>query len=90
MPDPRMYITRGKKPDRCGILIAIKSDKPLGFSIGWSLCNKKDKFCKYMGLAIAYGRAEIGSKVNIPYSILNFYQRFLVRCGKYYKRDITT
>jgi hypothetical protein len=49
---------RNKKNIPLGVLVAIKT--PEGFRIGYSLCNKKDRFNKNMALKIAIGRAGFG------------------------------
>jgi hypothetical protein len=49
---------RNKKRIPYGVIVAIKNNDG-GFNIGYSLCNKKDRFTKKMALEIAIGRAEI-------------------------------
>ena len=44
----------GKK---IGMICTVKDKKSNEIGIGWSLCCKKDRYNKYMGANIAYGRA---------------------------------
>lgn len=46
---------RNKKRVPYGVIVAVKTDK--GFNIGYSQCNKKDRFEKKLALRIALGRA---------------------------------
>ena len=68
-----------------GVLIAVKS--PDGYNIGYSLCNKKDRFNKRMALKIAIGRANFSSDCvdSLPYVIAKKIPTFIERCKKYYK-----
>jgi hypothetical protein len=53
--------TRGKlKNQRRGCVVAT------AHGVGWSLCNKKDKFTNQRAVEIALARAEQGSKVPVP------------------------
>jgi hypothetical protein len=83
---------RNKKNIPLGVLVAIKT--PEGFRIGYSLCNKKDRFNKNMALKIAIGRAgfglELGSGESYPPSypphpVRKMISAFYDRCKKYYK-----
>jgi len=79
---------RNKKNVPHGVIVAIKSDD--GFSIGYSLCNKKDRFNKRMALKIAIGRAELSSDPAIlamamPHPVKKMASAFWARCKKYYK-----
>lgn len=86
---------RSNKKIPYGVVVAIKSDN--GFRIGYSLCNKKDRFNKRMALKIALGRASealgsafantitIGGHGVIPHSIDRMLDKFESRCKKYYK-----
>jgi len=51
------YVRKKRVP--YGVVVAVKTDK--GFSLGYSLCNKKDKFAKKLALKIALGRAIEGN-----------------------------
>jgi hypothetical protein len=70
-----------------GVLVAIKSED--GFRIGYSLCNKKDRFNKRMALKIAIGRAEFSSDPAVvsvmPHPVKKMASAFWARCRKYYK-----
>lgn len=46
---------RGKKRVPYGVVVAAKT--PAGYIVGYSLCNKKDRFSKKTALKIAFGRA---------------------------------
>jgi hypothetical protein len=50
---------------RIGVVVAITNHDG-GYNIGWSVCNKKDKFDNEFGTMIAIARAEKGSKVKPP------------------------
>lgn len=80
------YYIKDKKGNKIGFLMAFLDEyainnNPIVF-IGWSLCNTKyDKFDKY--------KAEFFAYKNIynepPQSIQHEYNKFLIRCFKYYK-----
>jgi len=78
---------RNKKNIPRGVLVAIKSED--GFRIGYSLCNKKDRFNKRMALKIAIGRAEFSSEPTVmnfmPHPVKKMASAFWLRCRKYYK-----
>lgn len=86
---------RNKKGVPRGVLVAVKNGNFVGhqgFKIGYSLCNKKDRFSKKMALDIAIGRA-IGSDLMVqrvkaggwPHEVSKMYDAFMDRCIKYYK-----
>lgn len=64
-----------------GVVLAI--DRNI---IGWSLCAKGDKFDKDLAFKIAYNRAIIGSKVQIPFRLRPLYDKISERALKYYKQ----
>jgi hypothetical protein len=67
-----------------GVLVAVKSAD--GYNIGYSLCNKHDRFEKRMALEIAIGRAITGNdSEQLPYVISKNLPDFIIRCAKYYK-----
>jgi hypothetical protein len=69
-----------------GVLVAIKTGD--GYNIGYSLCNKYDRFEKRMALEIAVGRANtntIAFAQNLPHVVAKNLPDFLIRCAKYYK-----
>jgi hypothetical protein len=75
---------RNKKGQRIGAIVATKSES--GFNVGYSLCNKKDRFNKEMGLRIAFGRAEFEQiSPEIPREIAKMLPEFIERCKKYYR-----
>jgi hypothetical protein len=89
---------RDKSGKPRGALVAIKAEG--GFGVGYSLCNKQDKFSKDMALKIAFGRALVGAEIQtrivsrfsdssvgncIPHLINKVLGKFTDRCKKYYK-----
>jgi hypothetical protein len=79
---------RNKKRVPYGVIVAVKSDG--GYSLGYSLCNKRDRFAKKMALKIALGRAcfngdEVGGE-STPHDIRRVVSSFVDRCNKYYKK----
>jgi len=74
---------KDKKNNRRGVLVATK--ETVGFSIGWSLCCKKDKFNREFGQDIAIGRAERNSRMKTPHSIHDKMVRFHNRAQRYFK-----
>ena len=54
-------------------------------NIGWSLCNKKDKWDRKKAKEIASGRAVLGSSTPVPKSIYGDWLKFCERCEKYFK-----
>ena len=82
----KQYITRGKKNNKQGLLIAY-SDKNDVY-IGHSLCSKKDEFDKAFAHIIAIDRAIVwGEKVEItiPHSIRKEFYKFVDKCSRYFK-----
>lgn len=88
---------RNKKGVPRGVLVAVKNGNFVGhqgFKIGYSLCNKKDRFSKKMALDIAIGRARRAISSNrvvvgassFPCEISKMYNTFFDRCLKYYGR----
>lgn len=79
------YVRKKRTP--FGVIVAIKSDySQTGFDIGYSLCNKKDRFTKRRALEIALGRADIGT-FEYPQEIKKMMPRFIERCKKYYYKN---
>lgn len=77
---------RNKKRIPYGVLVALKNSD--GFTCGYSLCNKKDRFSKKMALKIAFGRANItnqDSVVAVPHEVRKMIPAFFDRCKRYYK-----
>ena len=82
---------RNKKRIPYGVLVAIKDDN--GYRVGYSLCNKKDRFNKAMALKIAIGRAYRGHEIPtpIPHDVPKTFKHnrmlsnFNARCKKYYQ-----
>lgn len=79
---------RNKKRIPYGVLVAIKDVEGQGFTCGYSLCNKKDRFNKKMALKIAIGRAIITNIIGAndsPHDVRKMMPAFFDRCKKYYK-----
>ncbi len=76
---------RNRKGTPKGILVAVKHGN--GFGIGYSFCNKNDRFCKEMGLRIAIGRSNADgiSLEALPHAIRKAFPEFTKRCLRYYK-----
>ena len=66
--------------------------------IGWSLCNKKDRFNRDFALKIAEGRArkyekivqevdEDGYEIKVPDSIYPLFEKMVDRAERYYQED---
>lgn len=84
---------RGK---RKGVLVAYVDDcDPHHYLVGWSLCNKTDKFDREQGLTIAMARAITWSvrgkytdekkPLDIPVTVQKHLKDFLARCDRYFK-----
>jgi len=71
--------TRDKNGHRNGVVVAVDHGV-----VGWSKCNKKDKFNKELGLRIAEGRAMVGSTVGPPREIAADLEHMRKRSQKYY------
>jgi hypothetical protein len=59
---------RGDGNHSIGVMIAMHNEEDNIVHIGWSKCNKKDKFNKERGIKIARGRALSETKVAVPSS----------------------
>lgn len=79
------YVRKNGRP--FGVVVAVKGED--GFRIGYSLCNKKDRFKKETGLKIAFGRADVWSSIphETPKEIMAAMPSFIERCKKYYRTD---
>ena len=84
--DSNVQIESGKK---IGVVVSIDKDV-----LGWSLCNKKDKFDKDRGLSIALGRAALASEMSlaeriayyeqVPQSLMYEFKEMEERSRKYF------
>ena len=78
------YIRKSKtNRNKKGVLIAFLYMDEM--RIGWSLCNKRDKFNKELGLHIARNRAKRTVHINIPPSIKKEMNLFVKRATSYFK-----
>ena len=76
-----------------GVLMGVRRDtlsrkESSEYSIGWSLCNKKDKFDKEVALDMAWNRAWKRSSLDqraLPEKVNDQIQPFIKRCRKYFK-----
>ena len=89
---------RDRKNRKVGVVIAYRTDEG-NIMLGWSLCNKKDKFDKTIALNKATQRAKhigvfqkIGNRIwsynmedNVPRSITNTFINVSERAKRYYK-----
>ena len=86
---------RDRKNTPHGVIVALKAEDG-SFRVGYSLCNKKDRFNKQMALKIAMGRADLSSchtwrlypeslAFVMPHPVKKMIPAFLDRCKKYYK-----
>lgn len=83
------YIRKKKNRIPYGVIVAIK-DVENGYRIGYSLCNKKDRFNKKRALEIALGRAFHSGNQNennsvTPHDVNRMLLSFNERCKKYYR-----
>lgn len=72
-----------------GALIAVREENGKGYRVGYSLCNKLDRFSKAMAVKIALGRAAAGrppssEKEPLPHLIRRNIPAFIERCARYY------
>ncbi len=56
---------RDANHDPIGVVVAIPNEEN-GYNLGWSVCNKHDKFHRETGTSIAIGRAYMGVKSKVP------------------------
>lgn len=75
----KLYNADGK---HVGVAIAYKIDGAI--RIGWSVCNRKDKYNKQMADKIARGRAAECSAVVPPKFVLDQLAQFATRAEKYF------
>jgi hypothetical protein len=86
------YIRKFKSKTPYGVLVATKNQEG-GYNLGYSLCNKKDRFNKEMALKIAFGRTEnedlqkaLRNKGTcVPHNVIKNIDSFIERCNRYYK-----
>ena len=82
----RQYIwSRGNKKsgrNKVGVVIAIDKNK-----VGWSLCNKTDKFDMNVAEILATARAKTGvsRSFDVPNSVRKTYNAMVNRSNRYYK-----
>lgn len=79
-----------KKNVPYGVIVGVKIEE--GFGVGYSLCNKKDRFNKKMALKIAIGRVYQGNCIGeglggVPNDVRRMAPGFIRRCNKYYFKD---
>jgi len=82
------YVRDGKGRPR-GAIVAVRGENGEGFRVGYSLCNKIDRFSKSMAVKIALGRAAAGRPPGsegepLPHLIRRNIPAFLERCARYY------
>lgn len=77
---------------RVGVVVGLVAENEFGrleSRVGWSRCNKKDKYDNNNALAIAEGRA-LSNRVGInapriPRDVQKVYDRMMVRVARYFK-----
>lgn len=74
---------RNNKRVPYGVVVAVKT--AYGYRVGYSLCNKRDKFNKRVALDVALGRTKTNLVGEPPHDIKRMIPSFLERCDKYYK-----
>lgn len=82
----KQYITRGKKNNKQGLLVAYSVADDV--HIGYSLCSKKDEFDKAFAHIISIDRAIVWNKkveITIPHSIRKEFYKFIGKCSRYFK-----
>jgi hypothetical protein len=72
---------KDNKGHRIGCVVAIEKGM-----IGYSLCCKRDKFSKELGLQIATQRAKLNRINAIPHSIQDDYNKMYRRSILYFKK----
>jgi hypothetical protein len=89
------FIRRGGTKRRGGVMVAFVSNDDPTIQIGFSLCNKIDKFDQFMGTEMAVIRAERWDKFKtIPTFVIKMVDpreveqiyKFIVRAGKYFQK----
>lgn len=79
---------RDRKGLPVGAIVSVKSEN--GFNIGYSLCNRRDRFKKDLALKIAFARASFDLiRPDIPRDISKALPAFIERCQRYYKTKHT-
>lgn len=70
-----------------GMLVATKTEN--GFMVGYSLCNKKDKFDRNAGFRIAFGRSYSWKSLpeKLPKDVERALPSFIERCKRYYRTE---
>lgn len=80
------YIRDHRTGRRRGVMVGMANPDG-GFLVGFSLCHKRDRFDRDLGLRIASARALTGSSASVPHSMRSEMERFKQRCAKYFKQD---
>jgi hypothetical protein len=92
-----MYVRNGLQ-QKIGVIVAIANDHmdDVTYSIGWSKCNKRDKFDRNLGIEIATMRALMAANKNevifthkdkpVPRALRKTINIVSLRSDKYFKR----
>ena len=81
------YIRKGPGKPPIGVVVAFK-DKNDGLpTVGASLCNKKDRWNKYIGLMKAIESAEKDTWDNLPYTLLPHAEDMYYRAERYFSNS---
>ena len=91
-----LQYVRNRHNQKCGVVVAYKKQEKV--MIGYSLCNKKDRYDKLIGLNKAINRAQsidsfqiYGNEIydkdglKIPFSVMNTVLKVIDRGRRYYK-----
>lgn len=92
--DVMLQYIRDKRRGRRGVMVGVIdtfAENPT-VRIGFSMCNKKDRFNSEIGTTMAYLRANKwvsdGRSPNIPSSVAPQIKYFAGRCAKYFRAPV--
>lgn len=74
---------RNKNRHPIGVVVAVGKNK-----IGWSKCNKQDKWDRNLGIQIAKNRAEKGYRTSVPHEVKPKIDHMKKRAHKYYRKRL--
>ena len=79
---------RDSKGNPLGCVVARK-DEQGDIHIGFSLCNKKDTFCKEKGRSIAIARSyHMGANTTVPDTLVPTVNHMIERAHKYFNKAV--
>lgn len=77
-----------KKGKRIGMFVALRYSENDKATIGYSLCSKEDTYNDELAEKIAVSRAISKKPFDIPFSLIEDFDRFYGRAKRYYKDDL--